>query len=113
MVNQTNLDAVFGALADPTRRRIIERLSRRSLSIGEIAAEFPLSQPAISKHVRVLEDSGLIEREVTGRVHRLSLSPDGIASAQRWIETQRRYWSETLDRLDALLREQQPRKKKT
>ena len=112
MVNESKLDAVFGALADPTRRRIIERLARKPLTIGEIAAEFPISQPAISKHVRVLEDSGLIQREISGRVHVLNLTPDAMESAQAWIEKQRRYWSGVLDRLDAILRKPDQRKKK-
>ncbi|HET9030905.1 MAG TPA: metalloregulator ArsR/SmtB family transcription factor [Candidatus Aquilonibacter sp.] len=112
MVNEAKLDAVFAALSDPTRRRIVERLARKPLSIGEIAAEFTISQPAISKHVRVLEDSGLIEREITGRVHVLNLSPAAMESAVAWIERQRRYWSSVLDRLDTMLAEPKQRKKK-
>jgi DNA-binding transcriptional ArsR family regulator len=103
MVNDRNLDAVFGALADPTRRRIVERLARRPLTVGEIAAEFPISQPAISKHVRVLENCGLLTRQVDGRVHRCTLSPETMALAATWIERQRAYWNNALDRLDALL----------
>lgn len=102
MVNN-ELDAVFGALADPTRRRIIERLARRPMTVGEIAAEFPISQPAISKHVRVLERSGLLAREIDGRVHRCALSPEAMATAATWLEKQRAYWNNALDRLDALL----------
>ncbi|MGH7707948.1 MAG: ArsR/SmtB family transcription factor [Vulcanimicrobiaceae bacterium] len=106
MVNNTaRLDAVFAALADPTRRRILERLARRSLTVGEIAAEFPISQPAISKHVRVLEDSGLLTRRVLGRVHHCSLAPDAMQGASRWIDKQRRFWNAVLDRLDGVLDE--------
>lgn len=101
--NVTTLDQVFGALADPTRRRIVERLSRRELSVGEIAAEFDISQPAISKHVRVLEESGLLQRRVDGRVHYCSLSPAAMESAARWLDKQRAYWNASLDRLDDLL----------
>lgn len=97
------LNAVFSALSDPTRRRIIERLARGPLSVGEIAAGFPISQPAISRHVRVLEDSGLIAREVNGRVHRCRIAPEKMAAAASWIETQRDFWNATFDRLDALL----------
>jgi DNA-binding transcriptional ArsR family regulator len=103
MVNNSSLDLVFNALADPTRRRIVERLSRRSLTVGEIAAEFSISQPAISKHVRVLEESGLLQREIVGRVHHCTLSPAAMESALKWIEKQRAYWNAALDRLDALL----------
>ena len=103
MVNTSALDRVFGALADPTRRRILERLSRRPLTVGEISAEFTISQPAISKHVRVLEDAGLLRREIIGRVHRCTLSPAAIAAASTWLEKQRAYWNASLDRLDTLL----------
>jgi DNA-binding transcriptional ArsR family regulator len=104
MVNNESLDRVFSALADPTRRRIVERLSRRSLTIGEIAKEFPISQPAISKHVRVLEESGLLQREIVGTVHYCSLSPIALKNAMRWVERQRRYWNQSLDRLENVLR---------
>lgn len=103
MVNNTSLDRVFGALSDPTRRRIIERLSRRPLTVGEIAAEFSISQPAISKHVRVLEESGLLQREVVGRVHHCTLAPAAMESASQWLDKQRAYWNAALDRLDVLL----------
>lgn len=106
----TNLDAAFGALADPTRRRIVERLARKPLTVGEIAAEFPLTQPAISKHIRVLETSGLLERRIEGRVHYCSLSPKAMQEILNWIERQRKYWTGALDRLEALL-EKNERKK--
>lgn len=112
MVNDMQLDAVFAALADPTRRRMIERLARKPLTVGELASEFTISQPAISKHVRVLESSGLIQREVVGRVHVLNLSPQAMSSASDWIERQRRYWSAVLDRLDRVLSQPSQRKKK-
>jgi DNA-binding transcriptional ArsR family regulator len=103
MVNYSSLDRVFGALSDPTRRRIIERLSHRPLTVGEIAAEFSISQPAISKHVRVLEESGLLKREVVGRVHHCTLAPAAMDSAAKWLDKQRAYWNASLDRLDVLL----------
>lgn len=104
MVNYfSNLDRVFGALADPTRRRIVERLSRRELTIGEIAEEFEISQPAISKHVRVLERSGLLQRRIDGRVHYCTLSTEAMESAAKWLDKQRTYWNASLDRLDVLL----------
>ncbi len=112
MVNDMKLDAVFSALADPTRRRILERLARKPSTVGEIASEFPISQPAISKHVRVLEESGLIERDVVGRTHYLNLTPEAMEAAATWIERQRRYWNAVLDRLDAVLTKSPERKKK-
>lgn len=105
------LDAVFSALADPTRRRILERLARKPSTVGEIASEFPISQPAISKHVRVLEDSGLIAREIVGRTHYLNLTPEAMEAASAWIERQRRYWNAVLDRLDNLLAKPERKKK--
>jgi DNA-binding transcriptional ArsR family regulator len=112
MVNESQLDAVFAALADPTRRRIVERLARKPLSVGEIAAEFTISQPAISKHVRVLESSGLVEREIVGRVHVLNLTPEAMSAASAWMERQRRYWTAALDRLDTILSQKPQGKKK-
>ncbi|HET7815592.1 MAG TPA: metalloregulator ArsR/SmtB family transcription factor [Candidatus Baltobacteraceae bacterium] len=98
-----DLDAVFGALADPTRRRIVERLARKPLTIGEIGKEFPISQPAISKHVRILEDAGLLERTIEGRVHYCTLAPHTMEQVLKWIERQRRYWNAALDRLEKIL----------
>lgn len=113
MVNSTgNLDAVFSALGDPTRRRIVERLARGPLSVGEIAAGFSISQPAISRHVRVLEESGLLERQVVGRVHRCTLSPAVMQTASSWIDEQRNFWNAALDRLDDLLAQPPQRKKR-
>ncbi len=113
MVNSRgNLDAVFAALGDPTRRRIVERLARGPLSVGEIASGFSISQPAISRHVRVLEESGLLERQVVGRVHRCALSPTVMQAASGWIDKQRSFWNAALDRLDDLLAEPAPTRKK-
>lgn len=103
MQSPDRLDAVFSALADPTRRRILERLARGRMTIGEAAAGFPISQPAISKHVKILEQSGLVRRDVQGRVHHLQLSPDAMETASAWIEKQRRFWNDAFDRLDDFL----------
>ena len=113
MVNSSSLDGVFSALGDPTRRRIVERLARGPLTVGQIAAGFPISQPAISRHVRVLEESGLLERHVAGRVHRCTLSPKVMTAASAWIDKQRSFWNAALDRLDVLLDEPPSRKKTT
>ncbi len=111
MQRQVDMNALFSALADPTRRRIVERLARKRLTVGEIGSEFTLSQPAISKHVRVLEASGLLVRTIDGRVHYCTLSRDAMDALNAWIERQRRYWNSALDRLDTLLSKPQRKKK--
>jgi DNA-binding transcriptional ArsR family regulator len=113
MVNSSGLDGVFSALSDPTRRRIVEQLAKRPLSVGEIASGFSISQPGISRHIKVLEQAGLLKREVTGRVHRCRLEPKALQSASSWLETQRAFWNSTFDRLDAYLARTSPRKKKS
>lgn len=95
-----SLDAVFSALAEPARRHIVERLVAGPLPIGTAAAGLAISQPAISKHVKILERSGLVRRRVTGRVHHLELAPEAMNAATTWIETQRKYWESVFDRLD-------------
>lgn len=111
MVNNLELTDIFAALADPTRMAIVERLSRGSLTVGQIANAFPISQPAISRHVRILEASGLLQRDVVGRVHRCTLSPVAMDSAAKWIEKQRAYWNKTLDRLESVLSNTSPKRK--
>jgi len=103
MVQQARLDTVFAALADPTRRRMVERLARRSMSVGEMAEGFSISQPGVSKHVKVLEDAGLLKREIVGRVHRCTIDPKAMEAASAWLDEQRRFWNATLDRLGAYL----------
>lgn len=104
MVKQrTDLDAVFSALADPTRRKIVERLTRGDLSAGEIAAGFSISQPAVSKHLKVLERSGLLKRKIIGREHHLRLAPRAMQAATSWIETQQKFWTASFVRLDTYL----------
>jgi DNA-binding transcriptional ArsR family regulator len=98
-----DLDSVFGALADPTRRRIVERLARRVMTAGEIADGFAISQPAVSKHLKVLEGSGLLTRTVVGRVHHCRLAPGAMRAAATWLQTQERFWNAALDRLDDYL----------
>jgi DNA-binding transcriptional ArsR family regulator len=104
MVNKSpRLDAIFFALADPTRRRILERLARRPLTVGEIASGFAISQPAISKHVKVLEESCLLSRQVVGRVHHCKLAPKAMRTATAWLDRQQRYWNAALDNLEVYL----------
>jgi DNA-binding transcriptional ArsR family regulator len=99
------LDAVFAALADPTRRAIIERLSRREARVTEVAEPFRMSLNAVSKHIRVLEASGVVERHRKGRDHILSINTRSLDEVDGWIERMRRYWEKRLDAMEHLLRE--------
>ena len=103
MFTSAALDSTFSALGDPTRRRMVERLAKGRLSISEVSAGIPMSQPAISKHVKILEQSGLIRRSVEGRVHHLELTPKAMDAATSWIARQQKYRNAALDRLDAYL----------
>ena len=97
------LTAVFGALADPTRRAILARLTDGDLTVGELAAPFAMSQPAISRHLKVLEGAGLISRErrATARLSHLEAKP--LQAATDWLTRYREYWEESYERLDNLL----------
>jgi DNA-binding transcriptional ArsR family regulator len=97
------LSAVFGALADPTRRAILARLTRGEATVGELAAPFSVSQPAISRHLKVLEQAGLVSRyaRATARLSRLEAAP--LRDATAWLIGYRQYWEESYDRLDGLL----------
>src|SRR5947207_3827178 len=99
------LDATFGALADPTRRAILARLASGDASVAELAKPFAMSQPAISKHLKVLERAGLVSRgrDAQRRPRRLEAKP--LAEATAWLERYREYWEENYQRLDALLEE--------
>ena len=99
------LDATFSALADPTRRAILARLSRGEATVTTLAAPFQISLPAISKHLRVLERAGLIRREKKGRVHHLSLEAEPMRKASEWIEFHQRFWEERLEDLTRYLDE--------
>ena len=105
MVNSSAaLDATFGALADPTRRAIVAHLARTpESSVGELARPFAISLPAISKHLRVLEQAGLVARQKDGRVHRCRLVAAPMESAAAWIERQREFWDGRLDALQRYL----------
>lgn len=97
------LDAVFGALADPKRRSILRRLTEGEATVAELAAPFDVSQPAISRHLKVLERAGLISRSrrATARLSRLEAEP--LREATAWLAGYREYWEESYERLDALL----------
>lgn len=107
MVNFSSdqLDAVFAALADPTRRRMVARLSEGPATVSELGRPFCISKPAVTKHVKVLERAGLLERRRDGRIHRCSLNPDPMQKAEDWIEEHRRFWEDSLERLARYLDE--------
>ena len=98
-----NLNAVFAALADPTRRAILSRLAAGEASVNEIAAPFAMSQPAVSKHLKVLERAGLVERDVDRQRRPARLKAEPMAAAVRWLEEFQRFWSSSFDQLDGLL----------
>ena len=102
-----SLDAVFGALADPTRRAILERLSSGVRSVSELAEPFEMSQPAISKHLKVLEKAGLVVRGKDAQWRPRALKAAPLKEANLWLEQYRKLWEERLDRLEAYLKEVQ------
>jgi DNA-binding transcriptional ArsR family regulator len=106
------LSTTFAALADPTRRAILARLASGEASVTELARPFDMSQPAISKHLKVLERAGLVSRgrEAQWRPCRLEATP--MKNATEWLEGYRRFWEQSLDRLDAYLRELQAKEKR-
>ncbi len=100
---RTDLDRVFGALADPTRRGMITRLARGSATVGELGSPYEMTKGAVTKHVKVLERAGLVRRDIQGRVHRCEIDPGPLDEAQRWVESVRAFWEERLDELAAYL----------
>jgi DNA-binding transcriptional ArsR family regulator len=106
---QQRLNETFAALADPTRREILITLAEGDRSVGELAAPFDMSLPAISKHLGVLERAGLISREREGRVRHCSLQPERLGDALQWIAQYGRFWEESFDSLERLLAEQRKR----
>lgn len=102
------LDRVFHALSDPTRRSMLADLALNERTVGELAAPFRISLAASSKHIRVLEEAGLVHRTVQGRQHVCRLAPDRLAEAHEWLGFYQRFWGQRLDALAALL----PKRKK-
>jgi DNA-binding transcriptional ArsR family regulator len=103
------LDRTFAALSDPTRRAILARLARGNASVTELAAPFAMSLPAISKHLRVLEQAGLVERTKDGRVHRLRLMAQPLHEAAAWIAHYQQFWDQQLAALADYLHEGDPK----
>lgn len=95
------LDQVYGAIADPTRRAILAALSSGDMNVGTLVERFEISFNGVSKHVKVLERAGLVERTVVGREHRLRLNPKPLRDAARWLDRYRAFWEMRLDALEA------------
>ena len=110
-LSSQQLDATFAALADPTRRAILARLAAGEASVNELAAPFEMSQPAISKHLRVLERAGLISRTRDAQRRPCRLEARPLAEADEWLERYREFWEASFDRLDSLLTEMKAEKK--
>jgi DNA-binding transcriptional ArsR family regulator len=103
-VTEQKLDRTFAALADPTRRAILERLAKGETSVNELARPFHMSLPAVSKHLKVLERAGLISRSRRAQVRPARLEPAALKEASDWLEEYRELWEGRMDRLDAYLR---------
>jgi DNA-binding transcriptional ArsR family regulator len=112
ILRSRHLDAIFAALADPTRRAIVVRLASGEASVMELAKPFAMSQPAISKHLKVLERAGLISRGRDRQRRPRRLEAKRLAEATRWLERYRKVWEGNFQRLDALLDELKTREKK-
>jgi DNA-binding transcriptional ArsR family regulator len=104
------LDSVFHALGDATRRRMLRNLAGGERTVSQLAEPFAMSLAAASKHIKALENAGLIRREVRGRVHLCRLDPGPLASAHQWLGFYERFWTSRLDTLERLLREEDARK---
>ncbi len=106
-LGEDQLDRAFGALADPTRRAILARLTRGDAGVLDVGAPFPMSQPAITKHLRVLEEAGLISRHRLSRQRLCHLEPQRLKQLSDWVGTYREFWEESFERLEELLDELQ------
>lgn len=103
-----DLDRIFGALSDPTRRALLSRLREGPASVTSLAEPFAMSLPAVSRHLRVLEEAGLVRREVQGRLHWLHLAAGPMQAAEEWLATYRIFWDDRLDRLAAFFEQLPP-----
>lgn len=100
----------FSALAHPLRREIVERLSEGTATVGEVTRDFAVSKPTISRHLRLLENAGVVSRVIDGRTHRLALRPEALAETADWIERQRDRWLRLFDVVDDYLEERKDRR---
>jgi DNA-binding transcriptional ArsR family regulator len=103
------LSQTFSALADPTRRAILARLATGAATVGELAEPFAMSLPAVSRHLRVLTDAGLIERSTEAQWRRCALRGEGFRAASDWMEFYRRFWEQQFERLEAFLKRTEPK----
>lgn len=104
---EDQLDRIFRALADRTRRALLARLAERSAMVTELAAPFDMSLPAVSRHIRVLEQARLVERAVDGRMHLCSLQPETLKAVEAWLRHYRHFWTGTLDALARYVEDKQ------
>lgn len=107
-----SLDRIFGALADPTRRAILARLAAGEANVNDLVAPFRLSQPAISKHLKVLEGAGLVSRGRDAQFRPVRLEGAALAPAAQWLGDYKRFWAESLDRLDLYVKDLQAKERR-
>jgi DNA-binding transcriptional ArsR family regulator len=112
-LEQPQLNTIFHALGDATRRRMLRELALGERTVGELAEPFAISLAAASKHIKALENAGLIRREVRGRTHLCRLDPGPLASAHLWLRFYERFWTERLDVLERFLRKEDERQSPT
>ena len=108
---QTQLDDIFQALADPTRRAVVGRLGRGPASVGELAAPFDMALPSFMKHIHMLEESGLIRTAKVGRVRRCEISRERLAAVDTWLNEQKAIWNGRTDRLEQFVTDNKDNKK--
>jgi DNA-binding transcriptional ArsR family regulator len=104
---RATLDLTFQALADPTRREMVERLARGPASVSELAEPLPMSLPAVVQHLQVLEQSGLVRSEKRGRVRTCRVEPEALETVERWVAQRRSAWERRLDRLGTVIEEEE------
>jgi DNA-binding transcriptional ArsR family regulator len=105
MLDHQPIDRIFHALADPTRRRMVEQLARGPLSVSELGAPFDITLAAVVQHVQALEESGLVRTEKIGRTRTCRVEPRALTAAEKWFASRRAFWEDAFDRLEDVLRE--------
>ncbi len=114
MARTPSLDPIFAALADPTRRTIVERLlAEGDKTVGEIAKPFRISAPAVTRHLQVLENAGLIEKRIDRQFRVVHARPEALRPLGSWFERQQRHWSDAFDRLEAVIAAETPKRRKS
>jgi DNA-binding transcriptional ArsR family regulator len=114
MPTASNLDHVFAALADPTRRAIVERLlAEGEKTVGDVAKPFRISAPAVTRHLQVLESAGLIEKRIDRQFRLVRARPEALRPLGSWFERQQRHWSDAFDRLEAVIAAETPKRRKS